>query len=176
MRTNFKEKVTNLMSDGTLLEIVDNSLSSSEVLLKLGYTKKGQYVTWLREYLIDNEVDISHWTANGKPLVSKVIKTCPACKKEFLSFPRDKQVACSYSCSNTVFRSGENNPNYVNGAGSYRSRALKYYNNCCKYCSYNNPDALEVHHIDKNRENNSIENLEVVCANCHTLIHKGKTF
>lgn len=174
MGANFKNKVIDLMTDGTLLELVDGSLSSTEVVLKLGYTKKGQYITWLREYLIDNDVDISHWTANGKPLVSKITKNCLGCNKEFLSFSRDNQVVCSYSCSNTVFRSDKDNPNYITGISSYRSKALKYYNNCCKYCSYNNLDALEVHHIDKNRENNSIDNLEVVCANCHTLIHKGK--
>ncbi len=30
---------------------------------------------------------------------------------------------------------------------------------------------LVVHHKDKNRENNTIENLEVLCPNCHAIRH-----
>lgn len=41
----------------------------------------------------------------------------------------------------------------------------------CLRCGYNNKQVLEVHHKDRNRSNNSMENLEVLCANCHKLEH-----
>jgi hypothetical protein len=41
----------------------------------------------------------------------------------------------------------------------------------CARCGYDNSLVLEVHHKDRDRENNSIENLEVLCANCHKLEH-----
>lgn len=63
---------------------------------------------------------------------------------------------------------------YGNGEHSYRVKALNNLPNICAVCSYSNVDALEVHHIDKNRENNSLSNLLVLCANCHTLVHKNK--
>ena len=65
---------------------------------------------------------------------------------------------------------------YGTGSGetSYRKKALKLLPNICFSCGYSNIDALEVHHIDKNRENNDISNLRILCANCHTLTHKGK--
>lgn len=45
--------------------------------------------------------------------------------------------------------------------------------NECKVCGYNEyPDILGVHHIDKNRANNTPENLMVVCPNCHSLLHR----
>lgn len=31
---------------------------------------------------------------------------------------------------------------------------------------------LLVHHIDHNRKNNKIENLQVLCTSCHAIIHK----
>jgi hypothetical protein len=34
--------------------------------------------------------------------------------------------------------------------------------------------ALVIHHIDGNRENNVNDNLVLVCANCHGMIHDGK--
>src|SRR6266511_716487 len=32
---------------------------------------------------------------------------------------------------------------------------------------------LEVHHVDRDRTNNTPANLETLCANCHTLLHRG---
>jgi hypothetical protein len=43
----------------------------------------------------------------------------------------------------------------------------------CERCGFSNKDALEVHHKDKNRKNNLIENLEIVCANCHSIEHRS---
>jgi hypothetical protein len=54
----------------------------------------------------------------------------------------------------------------------YRTKALYQLGCVCIQCGYSNKDALEVHHIDRNRGNNNISNLEVLCANCHTLKHK----
>jgi hypothetical protein len=44
----------------------------------------------------------------------------------------------------------------------------------CVLCGFNNKEALEIHHIDGNHNNNSWNNIPVICANCHTLITKGK--
>lgn len=41
----------------------------------------------------------------------------------------------------------------------------------CK-CGYNILGALEVHHKDMNHNNNSPDNLEIICCNCHALEHR----
>jgi hypothetical protein len=56
----------------------------------------------------------------------------------------------------------------------YREKALNNLPNSCASCGYDNIHALEVHHIDRDRTNNDISNLQILCANCHTLEHKGK--
>jgi hypothetical protein len=39
----------------------------------------------------------------------------------------------------------------------------------CKHTEWNNkPILLELHHIDGNRQNNLLENLQVLCPNCHS--------
>jgi hypothetical protein len=88
---------------------------------------------------------------------------------------------CSRSCAtvynNKTIRSGEKNPNYTNGKGSYRNRAFRYYG---AKCSNNKciigkkgikvpKKMLDVDHIDCNRENNKLENLQVLCVWCHAL-------
>lgn len=41
----------------------------------------------------------------------------------------------------------------------------------CRLCSA--PNAKEVHHWDRNRRNNSIDNLLRICINCHDKLHHG---
>ena len=110
---------------------------------------------------------------------------CTNCGKEVNKSPaqikRSKtgNVFCSRSCSNAtnnkLFKSGENHPNYVSGSGSYRNRKLKESEGKCEECGFDNILALEVHHKDGDRKNNSIDNLELLCCNCYTIKHKTKT-
>lgn len=65
-------------------------------------------------------------------------------------------------------------PHYGNGKDHSRYRALAKQNfeQKCARCNYNlHPEILQVHHKDRNRENNTIENLEYLCPNCHETEH-----
>jgi HNH endonuclease len=43
----------------------------------------------------------------------------------------------------------------------------------CTNCGFSKwPTILEFHHIDRDRGNNSLENLTVLCPNCHSAHHK----
>ena len=37
----------------------------------------------------------------------------------------------------------------------------------CERCSYNKYEILQVHHKNKDRNDNNIDNLELICPNCH---------
>ena len=42
----------------------------------------------------------------------------------------------------------------------------------CARCGYNKcPSILQIHHIDRNRKNNTMENLIALCPNCHEEDH-----
>lgn len=56
---------------------------------------------------------------------------------------------------------------------SYRKIAFLTYPKICQRCNYSNELATVVHHKDRNRNNNDISNLEVLCANCHMIEHQG---
>jgi len=51
----------------------------------------------------------------------------------------------------------------------YRKLALASLPQACNRCGYDK--YVIVHHKDRNRKNNCIENLEVICPNCHALEH-----
>jgi len=42
----------------------------------------------------------------------------------------------------------------------------------CEVCGSNATEELQVHHKDKNRRNNQISNLSILCLNCHRQMHK----
>lgn len=55
---------------------------------------------------------------------------------------------------------------------SYRSNAWRYYPKRCCDCGYDKDlRCLVVHHIDGNRKNGNIDNLCIVCHNCHCIRH-----
>lgn len=42
----------------------------------------------------------------------------------------------------------------------------------CERCGYNEfASSVHIHHIDENKNNNTLENLIALCANCHFAIH-----
>jgi 5-methylcytosine-specific restriction endonuclease McrA len=51
---------------------------------------------------------------------------------------------------------------------------------CCENCGLStwlgNPIPLELHHIDGDKTNNTLENFQLLCPNCHALTdsYRGK--
>lgn len=95
-------------------------------------------------------------------------------KKTFSAINKSKtgHIFCNRSCAtkfNNIFyhKSGKNHPHYK--GGTYRKKVVL---DKCSSCGWNKvPQILQVHHKDRNRKNNNIENLEVLCPNCHTEEH-----
>lgn len=53
-----------------------------------------------------------------------------------------------------------------------RTLVLVRANNQCECCGYNKVvGILQIHHIDRNRENNAMDNLKLLCPNCHEEDH-----
>lgn len=84
---------------------------------------------------------------------------------------------CSRDCKDKAQRIGGikeiQPPHYKDGKYVYRKNALAFYINKCACCDYDEcVDILEVHHIDGNRKNNNLDNLIILCPNCHRKITK----
>lgn len=53
------------------------------------------------------------------------------------------------------------------------SKLHKEINNKCPFCTNEEVEYFEIHHINENPSNNDEENLLLLCANCHTKITMG---
>jgi len=108
----------------------------------------------------------------------KYIK-CKKCGKDTykqrMQILKSENLFCSKKCSvlwknrNTY---GKKHPNWKGGEYSYKNIITRKGNKkACSLCALNNQDVLIVHHIDRNRRNNSVNNLVWLCRNCHFLVH-----
>ena len=109
---------------------------------------------------------------------TKVQVKCKNCEKDLLRRPSEINKShsgdffCNKSCFATYSNKGKRR-NWKGGLYSYRPRALKTYGEKCNRCGYNEySKVLEVHHVNHNRNNNEVENLEVLCPTCHSVEHQ----
>ena len=96
-------------------------------------------------------------------------KPCVVCGKMIMS--KFNKKTCSRSCAN-IHRAG-----IVYKIGSPRSkvksqqaikiRLLEKRGRKCGRCNYKKYEILQVHHKDRNKNNNELDNLELICPNCH---------
>ena len=84
---------------------------------------------------------------------------------------------CSRDCKDKAQRLGGieaiQPDHYGNRSSTYRNFALRSLPNKCNRCPYDTLEALIVHHKDKDRSNNDLNNLEILCANCHMIEHSS---
>ena len=108
---------------------------------------------------------------------------CSECKKLVYRTPRHFKHSksgnffCSKSClaiwknKHVIF--GEQHGKWKHGENAYRNIMLRAkIKPICVDCGIKDFRILLVHHIDRNRKNNVIENLKWLCHNCHHLEHK----
>lgn len=113
----------------------------------------------------------------------KEISVCLNCGKELVGNKKYNKF-CSTKCSAEYFTNKKieewlsgNNP--TRGGGQIPSYVKKYlmeiHNSKCEKCGWGEEHPvthnipLEVHHIDGDCTNNKLENLQLLCPNCHCL-------
>lgn len=127
--------------------------------------------------------------SNKKPKIPNAC--CDWCYKPFyrptkkLTNTKSGLHFCSRKCKDSAQRldgiSLLHPPHYSSGNfAKYRRYALSSLDHECNRCGYSDHvEILIVHHIDRNRRNNKLSNLEILCPNCHDterLINKDGRF
>ena len=106
---------------------------------------------------------------------------CSTCSKEVyktlgnLIRSKTNKYFCCRTCSNRWTckeKMGEGSPNWVSGESSYKKILSRVTTKPeCLKCGKTDVRILCVHHLDKNRKNNKLQNLAWLCRNCHFLVH-----
>ena len=109
-------------------------------------------------------------------------KTCDVCNKKIHKSPSKIKLSksgyhfCSRECKEYAqsFKSEGFEPLQPDHYKSGHHAVYRNYINTseCNRCGYNkHPEIIHVHHKDRNRSNNSVDNLEALCPNCHWTEH-----
>lgn len=108
-------------------------------------------------------------------------KPCAICGKVTYKQQKDLERSksglffCSKSCQ-TKWRNkkyiGSAHKNFKTGEYAYRATMKRSkVPKTCRLCKTEDYRVLAVHHLDRNRQNNTAENLIWLCHNCHFLVH-----
>lgn len=134
----------------------------------------GEFTTSLKEHNRGNGKYCSLVCANRSSGIARTLSvvpnvTCTTCgtaisrKTHLVSKSKTGQFFCSRNCK-------ERAP--TTAPSSYRRKAFDVYGCKCQKCGYDAyPTLVQVHHIDRNRENSDINNLQVLCIRCHMEDH-----
>ena len=141
-----------------LEEAVKNSLSIAEVLRHLNIIPAGGNYFTIKRYIKLWNIDTSHFTGKlwnkGKHTVCNPAKPL----KEIL---KEDSIYQSYKLAKRLIKEGIKESKCE----------------CCNLSKWQNkPIPLELHHINGIHSDNRLENLQLLCPNCHALTdsYRGK--
>lgn len=147
-----KNAVRRNYTEQQLIEAVRKSISVAEVLRNIGLRPAGANYSNIKRHIAELELDTSHWKGQGWN------------RGRTIGPRRD---LFEYLIDNTL-RVGP-----TIGSNSLRSRLIKegVKEAKCEKCGITEwngcPAPLELDHINGNHEDNRLENLQILCPNCH---------
>ena len=103
---------------------------------------------------------------------SGAAKVCDACRPEWKKLKMKEYHSKNYKQKGRYkweMPKAKESPFYKTGIGVFVKIAFEHYPYKCNRCE--STKNLCVHHKDKNRHNNVVENLEIVCKSCHQKEH-----
>ena len=143
-------------TDEQLIEAVSNSISIAQILTKIGLAPRGGNYRSIKNAIIRLGIDDSHLT--GQAWNKGIVFGYKRRIEDYLS---NNRPISSYDLKRRLLSEG-------------------YFDRKCYKCNntlWNDQDIpLELEHIDGHHENNSLDNLTLLCPNCHaqTDTYRGK--
>lgn len=131
-----------------LKEAVASSYSVAETLRKVGIKPYAGYYHTFYKTVEENSIDISHFDKNYRSNETHFREAIPL--EDFLS---NKHYIKTTALKEKLIKAGiKKNKCEKCGISSWQGKPIK----------------CQLHHIDGNNKNNNLNNLQILCPNCHT--------
>lgn len=126
-------------------EIIPQCINFTEVLKMLSIPRQGNNSNTLKRLLDENNIDYSHFTGRARV------------------YNNTSTSISEYLANRVKITSGKLRIKLL-------TEGLK--ENKCEICGitkwFGKPIVCQLHHIDGNNQNNNLENLQILCPNCHS--------
>lgn len=136
-------------------KLLDESNSYSDLLIKIGLNPKGGNPATLKKIIQEYNLDTTQLDINR----SKLFSECAISTHNKIKMPLED-----------IFNG--KNPKYQSSKLLKRLIKEGYKEQKCEICGVNEwlnkPLTLQLHHKDGNKENYSLDNLQILCPNCHS--------
>lgn len=156
------------ISQEKLQKAVSASVSLTTTLAALGKAQNGHTFASLRKAIAHYGISTSHFISRADQIrkhPKDEHRTCLFCKGSFLVKTSNRdQVCCSHSCSNRYKLRG-------NAALEIKHRTVCFKHFEHKCCVCDEKLIVHVHHMDRNHNNDSPENLVPLCPTHHAYMH-----
>ena len=149
----------NKVTDKEFIEIVRNSLSIAEVIRKCNGVPAGGNYRSIKKRIAQLNLDTSHFTGQGWN-VGERFKS-PVKAKPLVEILTENSFYQSYKLAKRLLKEG------------IKERKCE----CCGSTTWLDKDIpLELHHINGDNTDNRLENLQLLCPNCHAMTdnYRGK--
>ena len=130
------------LSEEELAQLVKESRSFQDLAKKIGYKKEGGGIqAALKEAVKERNLDTSHFLGQG--------------------WNKNNHNYSTFT-NNSIKKNGKTTLNAIIHLRGNRCE-------CCNLTEWlGQPINLEIHHIDGNHNNNELENIQLLCPNCHS--------
>lgn len=138
-----------------LLEpLIKSSVTMSEVVRKLGHRTDTGFVTYIKKVAKKLDINTDHFKSKNEQAYLRSTN-----RRNLKDYYSNKYPISSGSLKKRLFRE-------------------KVKDKTCEKCGISNwlneELTLHLHHIDLNHANNNLNNLMILCPNCHSITHKPK--
>jgi hypothetical protein len=148
-----KKRKYNHYDNRDIIKFVPEVQSCAGLLRKLNLKPVGGNYTTIKKKLSELKIDRSHWRGQGWSKGKKLKKT-------------DEQELLNWLTYNSKYSSNKIRKKLIE---------LNIKKDQCEKCKLktwlDKPIVLELHHVNGDRTNNCIWNLQILCPNCHAYVH-----
>lgn len=146
--------ITEKYTKEILEPIVKASINYTDVCRKFGITSTGSAWRYIKNKIKEHDIDISHFLGKSTHggYRNSYINKIALKKEEVLVLKENKIKTSSKILRRAMLQSNVDYKCHICELNKWRENSL----------------TLEIHHIDGNNCNNVLDNLQLLCPNCHS--------